>query len=119
MNKKSLNINDAIEVDLYVDNSSVYAWLTREDARHWRQIKGKYAPTTEAILQAINENCQAAKIKLIPHLIPTDKNIADELSRVPEYIRDVENKASICPSNWISYWPLSRQRLSEGTKEGK
>jgi hypothetical protein len=99
--RQSLHLTDPIDVDLYVDNSSVLAWLTRGEARHWRQIKGKYAPTTGGILQAIAENCKAAKINLIPHYIPTEENIADELSRVPEYMRQAEMRGQKCENHEV------------------
>ncbi|TEB18261.1 hypothetical protein C9890_0422 [Perkinsus sp. BL_2016] len=85
--RKALRITESTTINLKCDNKSVVAWLTRAQERHWTSIKGMSAKVIEKHLLAISDDCQALGIKLKVDLIPSEENISDPLSRVPDVLR--------------------------------
>jgi transposase InsO family protein len=88
--RKALRMSEATTISLKCDNKSVVAWLTRAQERHWTTTKGLSAKVIEKQLTAITDDCQALGIKLKVDLIPSEENISDPLSRVPEFLRPPE-----------------------------
>jgi hypothetical protein len=82
---KDLEIKQLV-LNLKIDNSSVTAWLTRTDARHWVPIRGANKQRIEKALDNIFEMCQSYNIQLSVELIPGENNPADALTRIPKYM---------------------------------
>ena len=88
--RKALRITEPATINLKCDSKSVVAWLKRAQERHWTSIKGLSAKVIEKQLLAISDDCQALGIKLQVDLIPSEANLADPLSRVPDFLRGPE-----------------------------
>ena len=88
--RKALRRTEQATINLKCDSKSVVAWLKRAQERHWTSIKGLSAKVIEKQLLAISDDCSALGIKLQVDLIPSEGNLADPLSRVPDFLRGPE-----------------------------
>ena len=83
---KALQLNREIKLTVMCDNTSAIAWLKQSKDRKWKAIKGLSAKLVERILSQIAELCKMYNVKLDIQYVPSEQNLADEMSRVPEYM---------------------------------
>jgi transposase InsO family protein/predicted aspartyl protease len=84
--KRALGIRNTLELRLMCDNKSVVAWLQRKCNRHWCAAKGDTSEAIEGRLQLLEDTIEAAKVNLDVQYVPSEENLADLLSRIPEYL---------------------------------
>jgi transposase InsO family protein len=89
--KRALRIHDRLDIDVYIDNTSVVSWLKRKEERHWTTSKGDTAEAIEGRLQNLEDTLQAAKISTNVNYVTSEKNLADPLSRIPKYLIPPKN----------------------------
>jgi hypothetical protein len=83
---KALNWKDEVKLKVMCDNATAISWLKQSKERKWKAIKGLSAKLVERILIQIAELCRMYNIKIDIEYIPSESNLADELSRVPPYM---------------------------------
>ena len=88
--QKALKIDHSFVLQLKCDNKSVVSWLTRAKERHWTSIKGLNAKVIEKTLLQIADDCKALKLRLEVELIPSEQNLSDPLSRIPDFLKAPE-----------------------------
>ncbi|KAF4728663.1 hypothetical protein FOZ62_003403, partial [Perkinsus olseni] len=81
----ALNCEAGQKVTLRCDSHSVVAWITRHQERHWRAVHGLNATLVESRLKTFQDTCTALRINLTVELIPSESDLADQLSRIPQY----------------------------------
>jgi hypothetical protein len=92
---KALHLRHEVVLRVMCDNATAISWLKQSRQRKWKAIKGLSAKLVERVLIQIAELCKMYNLKLDVVYTPSEANLADELSRVPQYmIEQVDFDAS-------------------------